>query len=184
MIFRALVLSSCLVCGLSTGSAQEARDSTLAGTIGVFVFPAEGQEETEQSRDEAECYGWAVDRTGSDPFELARRSEQETASAERAAEGAERAGQGAAAGGAVTGAAAGALVGRVFGSSKTARRTAKAGAAVGAIAGAEQRQQARARADRSADEAARRAQSTEARMEDFRKAFSACLEANDYVARY
>lgn len=38
----------------------------------VFVFPAEGQEASQRSKDKASCYEWAVGNVGTDPFELAK----------------------------------------------------------------------------------------------------------------
>jgi uncharacterized protein YcfJ len=166
------------------GMAQ-AQDKTLAGTMGVFVFPADGQDATEQSRDEADCYRWATDRTGSDPFELTRNAERQAANAERAAAQAQQAGRGAAAGGAISGAAGGALVGAVFGTSRKNReRLAAAGALAGAAAGSAQRQQAQAQAGAAANRAANAAASTEAQMQSSKTAFVTCTEANDYVARF
>ena len=41
---------------------------TLAATMNVYVFPSNGQDAAQQSKDEAECYNWAVTNTGTDPF--------------------------------------------------------------------------------------------------------------------
>ena len=49
---------------------------TLAATMNVYVFPKQGQDKQQQSKDEAACYGWAVEQVGTDPFELAKRVEQ------------------------------------------------------------------------------------------------------------
>ena len=48
-------------------SAQGSGQS-LAATMDVFVFPSEGQDSSQQSKDEASCYEWAVGNTGTDPF--------------------------------------------------------------------------------------------------------------------
>ena len=37
---------------------------TLAATMNVYVFPSNGQDAAQQSKDEAECYNWAVTNTG------------------------------------------------------------------------------------------------------------------------
>jgi hypothetical protein len=182
------MIKKLLVFGLSVlgaATAADAQDNTLAAAIGVYVFPADGQEAAEQSRDEADCYTWAVDRTGSDPFELNRQSAEQQASAERAAAQASQAGRGAAAGGAVSGAAGGALIGAAFGvSKKSRRRMAAAGALAGGASGAAVGQQAQAQASRAASQAANRAQATEAQIDGFRTAFSTCMEANDYIAKF
>ena len=71
---------------------------TLAATIGVYVFPTEGQDSAQQSKDEAACYEWAVQNTGTDPFELARKAEQQRQQAEQAQAEIAQAGRGAGAG--------------------------------------------------------------------------------------
>lgn len=48
-----------------------AQGKSLSSTMEVYVFPTEGQDASLQSKDEAECYEWAVGNAGSDPFELA-----------------------------------------------------------------------------------------------------------------
>ena len=49
----------------------QAQSQSLASTMDVNVFPAEGQDSSQQSKDEAECYEWAAGNTGVDPFDLA-----------------------------------------------------------------------------------------------------------------
>ena len=65
-----------LVCAPSA-FAQSEGSKTLAATMSVYVFPTEGQSAEQQSKDEAECYNWAVGNTGTDPFDLAKQSEQQ-----------------------------------------------------------------------------------------------------------
>ena len=74
---------------------------TLAATMEVFVFPTEGQEASQQSQDEAACYGWASDNTGSDPFDLAKQEESDEQLADAQMQAAEATGQGAGARGAL-----------------------------------------------------------------------------------
>ena len=113
-----ILLMTCLV-ALPAAMAQA---TSLSATMNVHVFPREGQDEVQQSMDEAECYTWAADRTGTDPFELSRQAAEQMAASEQAMAQAQSAGQGstgrAAAGGAVTGA----LIGGVFGSSSQKQR--------------------------------------------------------------
>ena len=47
-----------------------AAQQSLAAAIDCFVFPNEGQTPAQQSIDEAACYDWAVQNTGTDPFAL------------------------------------------------------------------------------------------------------------------
>ncbi|MGW8369771.1 MAG: hypothetical protein ACWGPN_13980, partial [Gammaproteobacteria bacterium] len=121
------LLRACFGLFLFHAGLALSQDATLGSAVGVIVFPADGQDAAEQSRDEASCYRWATDNTGSDPFDLEKRAAQQTASAERAAGAAQQAGQGAAVGGAAAGAVTGAVVGRIFGSKSTSRDMARAG---------------------------------------------------------
>ena len=103
----------------SIGFAQDA-SNTLASTLDVFVFPTEGQDSSQQSKDEAECYSWAADNTGSDPFQLESDNEQAQAQAEQQA----------------------------------------------------------------AQQSATSQQATDEQVGNFKKAFSVCLEAHDYMVKY
>jgi hypothetical protein len=177
-----ILLMSCLV----AAPAAMAQAQSLSATMNVHVFPGEGQDEIQQSMDEAECYSWAADRTGTDPFELARQAEEQMDAANQAMAEAQSAGQGstgrAAAGGAVTGA----LIGGVFGRGRnSAWRGAAAGAATGAVVGNSRKRGAQAQASNQvAAESAQAQADNQARMDDFRTAFTACLEAKDYIAKF
>ena len=163
-----------------------AQNATLAASVGVSVFPAAGQDATQQSIDEAECYNWATNNTGSDPFQLTQQAAQQAASADEAMRQAEQAGQGAGARAGASGAVTGALVGSVFGNrgSKSTRRAAAAGAVIGGASGSARRSQAQSQATQSvASQSAAQQANIEQQMTNFRNAFGACLEANEYVAR-
>jgi hypothetical protein len=164
-------------------TAAQAQQQSLASTMDVFVFPAEGQDSSQQSKDEAACYEWAVGNSGTDPFDL---SDQEQANAEQAAaeqEAAEQTGRGAGARGAVRGAAAGALIGEI--ANDDASEGAAWGAAAGAIRGRRQGRQANQQAQQqAAQQAEQREQVTAEQLENFKKAFSVCLEAKEYMVKY
>ncbi len=169
--------------GAQVQPAGEGAGKTLAATMEVYVFPAEGQAQDQQSKDEAACYTWAVETTGLDPFALAKQAEEQKQKTAEAKEQAAKAGAGAGATGAVKGAAAGALIGEI--ASDDPGKGAAYGAAAGMIAG----RRARARAQRSAKEQAEKqgqqAQAATAdQVENFKKAFSVCLEAKDYLVKY
>ena len=176
------IVISCLV-AIPTAMAQA---QSLSSTMNVHVFPRQGQDEVQQSMDEAECYSWAADRTGTDPFELDRQADEQMAAADQAMAQAQNAGQGstgrAAAGGAVTGA----LIGGVFGSSsRSGWKGAAAGAATGAVVGNSRRRGAQAQAtEQVAAESAQAQAFTQAQLDDFRTAFTTCLEAKDYIAKF
>ena len=167
---------------LGTGGAQTEGQKTLAATMNIYVFPTDGQTAEQQSRDEAECYGWAVENTGNDPFDLAKQAEQQTAEAAKAKEEAKSAGKGAGAQGAVKGAAAGALIGAIGGD---AGKGAAYGAAAGVVAGRRRGKQAQASAQKQAEEQEKAAKAAhEEAMGNFKKAFSVCLEAKKYMVKY
>ena len=161
----------------------EPSGKTLASTMDVFVFPTKGQEASQQSQDEAECYGWASDNTGSDPFDLAKQEESDEQLADAQMQAAEATGQGAGARGALRGAAAGALIGEVTGGD--AGDSAKIGAAAGVISGRRRARAAQAQAtDQAEQQAEQRQEITAVDLENFKKAFSVCLEAKDYMVKY
>ena len=175
---RSMLLMS-LAFILSIGNSANAQSNTLANTLEVSVFPAAGQDSTQQSKDEAECYSWAVDNTGSDPFQHLKEQEAKTAEADAqiaAAEGSQRGG------GAIKGAAAGAIVGEVSGGD--AGDSAAIGAAVGIVAQRRRNRSAQHQAAEVEQQAAAIEQATAAEVEKFMNGFTACLEAKDYVAKY
>ena len=81
------VILCALMLALSTVAlAQETNSGgpkTLAATMNVYVFPTTGQTPEVQSQDEVVCYGWAVENTGTDPFELAKQAEQQKQQAQQ-----------------------------------------------------------------------------------------------------
>lgn len=160
-----------------------AQTRSLASTMDVYVFPTEGQDGKQQSTDEAACYEWAVSNTGSDPFDLAKQQRANEQQSQAELEAAREVGRGAGAGGFVGGAAAGALIGEI--ANDDAAEGAAWGAGLGAIAsrrGARRaREQATAETTRQAES---RETSTAEQVENFKKAFSVCLEAKKYLVKY
>lgn len=171
-----------LVLGISPAMAQET-NKTLAATMDVYVFPKKGQEAEQQSKDEAACFEWATSNTGTDPFALAKQEQADQQKAQREKQAAAQAGRGSGGGGAIAGAAAGALIGEI--ANDDASEGAAWGAAAGLIRGrrmgAEARQQAQAQASDKADQ---REQLTAEKLGNFKKAFSVCLEAKEYLVKY
>ena len=167
----------------ATSAAYAQGGKTLASTMEVYVFPEEGQEADQQSKDEASCYEWAVTNAGADPFELQKQSEANTEQTEQAVAEAQQSGQGAGVRGAARGAAAGAIIGEI--ADDDASQGAAYGAAAGAIRG---RRQARAAKEEATEQAVQqgeaRQEATEEQIGNFKKAFSVCLEAKDYLVKY
>jgi hypothetical protein len=185
LIVAALVplLATPLVPVQGQSSSGSTTQKTLAATIEVYVFPAEGQDAAQQSKDEAECYNWAVGNTGSDPFDLQKQIQQQEQQGEQAKQEAQKAGQGAGAQGAVRGAAAGALIGEI--ANDDAGQGAAYGAAAGLIAGRRRARHAQQQATQQAEAQTQQAtQATAEQIENFKKAFSVCLEAKDYLVKF
>ena len=160
-----------------------AQQKSLSSTLEMYVFPTEGQDAEQQSKDEAACYEWAVGNTGSDPFELQKQASADEQQSQAEKQAAQQVGQGAGAKGAVGGAAMGALIGEI--ANDDASEGAAWGAAVGAVAarrrGRAAQQQAAAQAEQQSQQ---REQATAEQMDNFRKAFSVCLEAKEYMVKY
>lgn len=160
-----------------------AQQQSLGATMDVYVFPAEGQEAAQQSKDEAECYEWAVGNTGSDPFDVSKQQQEDTQLAQEQQQAAKGAGQGSGARGAVRGAAVGALIGEI--ADDDASEGAAWGAAAGLIHGRREGRRAQQEAQQQAQvQAEQREEATGQQLENFKKAFSVCLEAKDYLVKY
>ncbi len=172
------LITKLVLAAISAGltSNVTAQSQSLASTMDVYVFPAEGQDSSQQSKDEAECYEWAVGNAGADPFQLTKQKEADQQQPQAEQQAAQQTGQGAGAMGAAKGAAAGALIGEI------ANDDASEGAAWGAAAGALRgRRQGRAAQQQAAEQAE---QATVEELANFKKAFSVCLEAKDYMVKY
>ncbi|RLA03037.1 MAG: hypothetical protein DRQ54_11325 [Gammaproteobacteria bacterium] len=156
---------------------------SLAATLEVYVFPTTGQDAPQQSQDEAACYTWAAQNTGTDPFDLASKAQQDAAQAEAAKQQASQSTAGAGAKGAVHGAAWGALIGEI------ANDDPGKGAAYGAAAGAvSSRRRARRSSSQAQEQIEQQSQQTQQltaqQIDNFKKAFSVCLEAKNYMVKY
>jgi hypothetical protein len=179
---KLITISLLLAAPFCSSFAQET-GKTLAATLDVFVFPTEGQAADQQSKDEAECYSFASTNTGSDPFQLQKDNEAAAAQAEQQVAQTQAATQGAGAKGAVKGAAAGALIGEVSGGD--AGDSAVMGAAVVGIASRRRARSANQQAEQQAQQqTASSNQATEEQVSNFKKAFSVCLEAKDYMVKF
>jgi hypothetical protein len=157
---------------------------TLAATMNIYAFPTKGQSSSQQSEDEAACYQYAVQQTGVDPFQLQQQAAAQQQQAAAAQQQAQQAGQGAAATGAVKGAAAGALIGSVA-HGASAGEGAAYGAAAGLLMGHRRQKEAQQQASQqAAAQSAAIQQGTQAQMTDFKKAFSVCMQAKNYMVQY
>jgi len=182
-MIAAALLAACAGLGVAQTPPPASPPKSVAATLNVYVFPNAGQAADQQSKDEGECYTWAVTNSGVDPFGLAKQAEAQKAQAEQAAQQAQQAGKGAGAKGAVKGAAAGALIGEI--ASDDAGEGAAYGAAVGVVAGRRKAKSAQQKAQADVKQQSQQAeQATAEQMGNFKKAFSVCLEAKKYMVKF
>lgn len=177
------ILAVFLVAAATAHAQDKPSGKTLAATLEIYAFPKKGQKPEQQSKDEAECYNWAVTNSGSDPFDLQKQSAEQAKETEKSKARAAETGRGAGVAGAARGAAAGAIIGEI------ANDDAGKGAAIGAAAGAVRGRRGARRARnnevaRAEQEGQASQQATEEQIINFKKAFSVCLEAKDYMVRY
>ena len=148
--------------------AQTAQSTSIASGLGLYVFPSNQQDQATQEADEAACYKWAQEQTGVDPLNPTQvQAEQVDQSVD-----------GTAVRGAARGAAAGAAIGAIAGD-------AGKGAAIGAVVGGVGGRRAKVAGDQmeqqQSDQAA--AAQEQALMDNYKKAFTACLEGKGYTVK-
>ncbi len=183
---RMLVAAGLAALTATWGTRVEAQSApapkTLAATMNVYVFPTTGQNPAQQSQDEAECYNWAVQNTGTDPFQLQKQAQAQQQQAASAQAQASQTAKGSGLKGAAGGAAAGALFGAIGGD---AGKGAAIGAASGAVVGRARGRKSQASAEAQVSQQAGAAQqATAQQLDNFKKAFSVCLEAKKYMVKY
>ncbi len=172
-----------IAAGVAMAQTEPAAQQSLAAAIDCYVFPNEGQTPAQQSMDEATCYDWAVQNTGTDPFDLEKQAQQQAQQTQQTQQQIAASGQGAGVKGAVGGAAAGALIGEI--ASDDAGRGAAYGAAAGAVVARRQTKKAKAGASQQAAQQGQQAQqATAEQIENFKKAFSVCLEGKKYLVKF
>lgn len=166
-----------------SGGTPAPAQKTIASTMSVYVFPTTGQDASQQSKDESECYNWAVQNTGTDPFQLQKQQQAQAQQTQAQQEQIAKSGGGAGMKGAVGGAAAGALIGEI--ADDDAGEGAAIGAAAGMIHGRRKARQGKKEAAAQAEAQGQQAQAATAeQMGNFKKAFSVCLEAKKYMVKY
>lgn len=146
---------------------------------GVFAYPLGGQDQQQQSFDQFECHQWAVQQSGFDPTVPQQDTQmvQQSAPPPQTTTGAAR--------GAARGAALGAAGGAIAGDAGTG---AAVGAGVGALGGAmrrrdQQRERAQWESQQAQQQQAQQQQAQQQRaagMDNYRRAFSACMSARNY----
>ncbi len=158
-----MVLAAIQVKAQTTTTAK-----SLSQSLGLFVFPAKNQDKKTQDADEMACYKWAQKQTGVDPMNPPK---VEAKKANRNPDGSMILGG-------ARGAAAGAAIGAIAGD-------AGKGAAIGAIAGGLRGRRARLVGDQVEQAAHNQAAAEQEKklMDNFKKAFSACMEAKGYTVK-
>ncbi|KXX67870.1 glycine zipper family protein [Flammeovirga sp. SJP92] len=148
--------------------AQTASNTSIAKSLGLFVFPSDGQDQATLDADEMACYKWAIEQTGYDPMNPTK---IEAKQADTSADGSMVVG---AAGGAAAGAAIGAIAG-----------DAGKGAAIGSVVGGLKGRRAKVYGD-AAEQAHHNetaAQQEKALKDNFNKAFTACMSGKGYTVQ-
>jgi len=164
MMSRSRILAALLL--LLTVTTISPANADLASSFGVYVYPTRGQSTYQQSAAESECYSSAESRTRFNPA-----APPPTAAPAQTS-------QGGLFRGGFRGAGAGAAIGAVAGN-------AGEGAAIGAVAGGlfGIRRQNLENAQAQQYSQLNATWQYQSGMNNFRTAFSACMNAKGYVAR-
>lgn len=154
------------LCALALATSLMAADAFAAAPI---VYPAKGQSQEQQSKDQYECHHWAVQQTGFDPSAASSSSSQAGSQSQKMLG---RGSQPNAVRGSARGAAMGAVGGAIAGD---AGKGAAAGAAIGGLGGALRR-----RDQQSAQASAPPANANSAGLDAYNRAIAACLTGRGY----
>ncbi len=147
---------------------QSQEETSIAKELGLYVFPSEEQDKEQQELDEYNCYKWAKEQTGINPVTVQQiEAEQVDTSPD-----------GSAVVGAAGGAAAGAAIGAIAGD-------AGKGAAIGAVVGGMAGRRGKVAGDQQAQQQSNQAAAAKEKelMENFNKAFAACMEGKGYTVK-
>jgi hypothetical protein len=140
-----------------------------AASLGLAPYPAKKQSMEQQLKDDGECFDWTKQSTGIDP----------AAPVAAPAQTADSGHTGERARGAVRGAARGAVIGGAI--DNKGGEGAAAGAVVGGARSREKEESANEASKHQADAAAKSEQN--ARLDTFRKGYSACMETRGYSVK-
>lgn len=142
--------------------------ASLNKALGIYVFPAKEQTPDKQATEEQSCYTWAVSNSGVDPLNMTPTKPESVATGP----------DGSAVKGAAKGAVAGVAIGAIAGDAGTG---AAIGAAAGGMKGAKGGKQKQAQKEQKAKQDA--AAADKAKVDNFKKAYSACLEGKGYSVK-
>lgn len=137
----------------------------MASTVGLYVYPQKNQNATQQLTDEQQCYNNAKTQTGYDPN--APTTPQKTASDKSSGDDHDVA-KGAARGAVISGATGG---------------DAAAGARRGAVIGGIRAKREKKKEDQTQAQADAKKTTQNKKLDDFKRATTACLDARGYSVR-
>ena len=151
-----------------TAKAQTTNTSSIGSSLGLYVFPSKQQSQATQDADETACFNWAKQQTGVDPMNPPK---VQAAQVDKSPDGA-------AVRGAAGGAAAGAAIGAIAGD-------AGEGAAIGAVVGGLRGRRAKRAGDEMEQQQSNQAAAgqQQAHMDNYKKAFTACMEGKGYTVK-
>jgi hypothetical protein len=138
----------------------------MAASLGLHAFPTNQQTPEQQRNDQAACYEWAKQDTSFDPLAAAQQQQP-----------AQSAPKGVAMKGGAQGAGMGAAIGAITGD---AARGAAAGGIGGVIRG---KMTQKAAEQKAAAQAQAKTQAQQSGTENFKRAFTACMEGKGYSVR-
>jgi hypothetical protein len=145
-------------------AAMLAALSLNAAAQGPLAYPAKGQSQARQDKDEGECHVWAKNKSGVDPAAAAANpAPQETGPATGGGERAR---------GAARGALGGAAIGAITGDTG---KGAGVGAVAGTMAGGHRARQNRANRNAAAQ------QGQAQQVDSYNRAYSACMSGRGYT---
>jgi hypothetical protein len=162
---------------LAEEPAAAPQPASVSRQLGLHAFPAKDQSAAQQQKNEVECYRWAAQDSSFDPLPAV--GEQQPASPSPGRQSAPSTAEGAAKG-AVAGAAAGALIGAIAGDTG---KGAGVGAAAGLLGGVGSAKHKQKEADREQSQQAGAKAETQQKLDGFKKAYGACMEAKGYVVK-
>ncbi len=166
----ALLLDGVLLAGTAQLAAAQQVDPF--NPLGHFIYPGEDQTPDQLQKDKGECYNWASQQTGFDPYAAYQRTSQAQQQANAAGQP-----QGDVLRGAARGAVGGLIIGAIAGN-------AGKGAAIGAASGGLMGGMKRRDRQRSADNRAQQEQAqADAMLQRWDQANMACLEGRNYTVK-
>lgn len=165
---RTVILIAAAVLMIFSNGFVKKTDGSISQGLGLYAFPTQDQDAETQEMDEYKCFKWAKEQTGYDPLNPPDIKPQQ----------AQTGPSGVAVKSTGGGAAAGAAVGAIAGD-------AGKGAAIGATLGAFRGLAAKGKEVDAKEAAAKQSveQQQAAMLNDFRKAYSVCLEAKGYAVK-